>query len=326
MSCLLGQPVTMSTTYSKLTVIAITAGLGLSWTIMGAKADGVDQWKRETGVFRIGVAADQSSPKGSAQYERFRQAIELALDMPVEVFVAPSMPALIDAQASGRVDYSVQSGIAYWATQQLCGCIEPLVAPSAQGGATGLRSVLIVDTDDLTELDELSEASIALGPPDSLTAAMIPMASFRWDGKALADSGLNTAEFATVDLAMEALIEGRVNAMFGWDHGPDDSESIGQGELVVRLNERAREDRFNILWTSESYPFGPHVVATSTPDAIKQELRSTMLALDEEAPLAFDEISTVFAGSFQRVGSAEYAAYGVLITKVLEKTKPARQN
>ena len=82
-------------------------------------------------------------PGGAGPRRSLKQAYARALGIPVEIFVARDYAALIDAQATARVDYAIYSTTAYATTSLLCGCVEPVVAPVGEDGATGIRAILV---------------------------------------------------------------------------------------------------------------------------------------------------------------------------------------
>ena len=80
-----------------------------------------------------------------------KRAYSQALGIPVEIFVARDYAALIDAQATARVDYAIYSTTAYATAALLCSCVEPVVAPVGEDGATGIVAVLVTRDGQLPE-------------------------------------------------------------------------------------------------------------------------------------------------------------------------------
>src|SRR5690606_4354540 len=106
-------------------------------------------------------------------------AFTKALGLKVEFFVARSYAALIDAQASSRIEYAVYSASAYAAAYRRCACVEPLVAPTGEDGSIGIRSVLIAKDGRLRSVTDLAGHRIALLPPDSIAGHRMPLAAFQ---------------------------------------------------------------------------------------------------------------------------------------------------
>ena len=127
-------------------------------------------WREELGAFRIGVVAGFNPLGEKTGYDELKQTMRKALGMPVEVFIARDFAALIDAQASGRIEYAVMSSNAFAAAWAMCKCIEPLVAPVGQDGATGYRLTLRVRE---RASGEGGEPVILSGPNNALAFARL---------------------------------------------------------------------------------------------------------------------------------------------------------
>ena len=99
-------------------------------------------WREDMKSFRIGLIAEPGGGQGVTGLAALKQAYAQALGIPVEIFVARDYAALIDAQATARVDYAVYSTTAYATAALLCACVEPIAAPVGEDGATGIRQSL----------------------------------------------------------------------------------------------------------------------------------------------------------------------------------------
>ena len=88
-----------------------------------------------------------------------KQAYARALGIPVEIFVARDYAALIDAQATARVDYAIYSTTAYATAALLCACVEPVVAPVGEDGATGIKAILVTRDGRLSKPADVQHAS-----------------------------------------------------------------------------------------------------------------------------------------------------------------------
>ena len=91
-------------------------------------------WRDEMKSFRIGLIAEPGAGQSVTGLATLKQAYAQALGIPVEIFVARDYAALIDAQATARIDYAVYSTTAYATTVLLCGCVEPVAALDSVAG------------------------------------------------------------------------------------------------------------------------------------------------------------------------------------------------
>ena len=64
-------------------------------------------------TFRVGMIAKDGATQAVPGLSILQRAYSMALGMPVEIFVARDYAALIDAQATNRVDYAIYSTTAY---------------------------------------------------------------------------------------------------------------------------------------------------------------------------------------------------------------------
>ena len=70
-------------------------------------------WREDIGTFRVGIVAEPGAGNTIAGLAELNDAFSKALGLKVEFFVARSYAALIDAQASSRIEYAIYSASAY---------------------------------------------------------------------------------------------------------------------------------------------------------------------------------------------------------------------
>ncbi|MFZ2102216.1 MAG: PhnD/SsuA/transferrin family substrate-binding protein, partial [Oricola sp.] len=237
-------------------------------------------WRTDLGNFRIGVVMENGQRYDSARFEGFRKIVSETLRMPVEIFQARDAAALIDAAATSRIEYSVLSALGYATAFQLCECVEPVVAPVARDGSTAVRSVLVADKAKLSQVSGLAGQRIAAGPPESLGGDLLPSVGFLWQGKRLAESGLDLVRTASTEDSLRMLAEGEVAAAFLWEYvGPGSGEAPVEGPLGWL--EEVSPGGFGVLWRSDAIRFGPHALRRNLPVEAKEALRAMLLSLDE---------------------------------------------
>ena len=121
----------------QLFALALLAGL------LAATCDSRAGWRDDMKTFRIGMVAEPGADQTVNGLASLKQAYAQALGIPVEIFVARDYAALIDAQATQRIDYALYSTTAYATAALLCGCVEPVAAPVSDDGATGIKAILV---------------------------------------------------------------------------------------------------------------------------------------------------------------------------------------
>ena len=128
-----------------LSALALLAGL------LAQTGDSLAGWREDMKTFRIGMIAEPGAGQTVTGLAALKQAYAQALGIPVEIFVARDYAALIDAQATARVDYALYSTTAYATAALLCACVEPVAAPVSDDGATGIKAILVTRDGRLSE-------------------------------------------------------------------------------------------------------------------------------------------------------------------------------
>ncbi|MCB1418122.1 MAG: PhnD/SsuA/transferrin family substrate-binding protein [Notoacmeibacter sp.] len=281
------------------------AGAALSLQLPGpALAD----WRADIGTFRIGVV----SPDGQRAVpgmELVRDAFSKALGMPVEVFVARDFPALVDAQASGRIEYAVYSALAYAAAARLCDCVEPIAAPVGQDGATGTRSILV--------LRQGLPAGVV--PQVAIAAAQTDLAgpaAFLATGPGVPEIRRRIVE--NMEAAEALFVSGEVDGIIGWlATGPDgDQERSG---TAARLESLGRQpSAHTIAWRGPVLAYGPHTVRRSLDPQARKALAGLLAGMAATKPDVLEALSPLHPGGFRAVGPIDYATASEALEAVLK--------
>lgn len=293
------------------------AGLVVLATMAAAPAQA--GWREDIGVFRIGIVV----PGGGGAVpgdEAIRAGFSAALGMPVELFAAKDYAVLVDAQATGRIQYAVHTATSYAAAALLCSCIVPIAAPVGEDGGFGIRSVLIARADGPATAEAAAKARIAFGPADSVTGALLPRAEWRPGGADLTGTEGFLVPVASAEEAERKLVDGEVDAMFGFVRSTDDPSSA-TGGTPQRLR-AAGLDGTRILWTSPLLRNGPHAVQSTLPAEAKDILSAYLLGLREANPDLYDLVEPRFSGGFAAVSAEDYGS-ALSLARKLSGASPA---
>lgn len=273
-------------------------------------------WKTDVGKLRIGMVAKPGAGAMVAGVASLERAYSRALGLPVAIFVARDFPALIDAQASGRVDYAVYSATAYAVASRFCGCIEPIAAPVSHDGATGARSVLIVRAGSESATGALR---IGIAGQDELPLALL------WPA---VENG-SPPSFVAVPVAdaQEAenlFVDGKLDGLLGWAPARDGAGESQEGGSFERLARRglAATD-LEVAWASGAMRFGPHAIRADVPADLKDALRRFLVGLKASDPDVYDILEEERQGGFLPVSAADYAALGTRVGAVAGDEAPA---
>ncbi len=274
--------------------IAETAAASVA-LLLCAAAPGWAGWREDLGTFRIGMVAEPGAGQSVAGLPALKQAYSAALGMPVEVLVARSLPALVEAHADRRVDYAVYSATAYAAAWRLCGCVEPVAAPLGVDGSAGLRAVLLGRAGAATPLEGVAGRRIATAAGGPLSAATALLAAVAATGGA-APELVETASFEEAERLFAA---GDVDFILGWGPVATDGAAVPGAGTARRLAD-AGVDMAGVsaVWTSPSVPYGPHAVRTDLDPEAKRLLASFLSGLKDRQPEVYDLIEFHHQGGF----------------------------
>ncbi len=290
---------------------ALAAGLA---SATPAAADWADTHK----ALRIGFLATGGAAYDLRKLEPFRAYLQVSIGLPVELVPAGNYAALIDAEATDRVQYAIHSATSYVTTAARCRCIEPLVVPAAFDGAKGFYAVLLARADSAIASPADGKGKIlAVTGDDSIAGRLVPL-------KYLAREGIDpTTHFASVvqaadpGAAIASLQAGMVDLAVGWSSLTGDrATGYDFGVLTSLVQARTLSmDSVKVVWQSPLIPFGPHAVRSDLPDDLKARLRDALTGMAASAPVALDAVdrSPIGGGGFAPITAADYAVVADLI-------------
>lgn len=263
-------------------------------------------WREDIGTFRIGIVA----PGGGRVIEGtdlMTQAYTAALGMPVEIFAARDYAALIDAQASKRIEYAVYSAFAYATASRLCECVEPLASPVSLSGAGGVQAVVL----KRAWVEGAGPPTIAV-PPDT---ALFPGFVHEMALESLRGAAQYEIRATKSMEEAEALFaDGKVNALLGWMEAGAVAEP---GGTVARIAARGvTPSSYEIAWRSETLRYGPHAVRTDLDPEAADLLRNWLLGLKQAKPDVFEALSPQLSGGFASAAASDYAFAEQLIAEM----------
>ncbi|MDX8526133.1 PhnD/SsuA/transferrin family substrate-binding protein [Mesorhizobium sp. MSK_1335] len=285
----------------KACAVALAAFASASWP---ARAD----WREEIGTFRIGIVAEPGGGNTVPGLARLTDAYANAIGMKVEFVVARDYAALIEAQASGRVQYAVYSALAYATASERCGCVEPLVAPVDADGAVGIHSVLVTRDGRLPDLAAMTSHRVAIAPAGNAGGALLPLAALSAEGVKIAQDSPFLARAASATAAETTLIGGEADALFGWEPADATGRSTHSDGTVARLAAAGiPEASLRVLWTSGLLRYGPHAVRSDLDPEAKRRLTVFLTNLKSQTPDVYDLLERAHSGGFVPAASKDYA-------------------
>lgn len=276
-------------------------------------------WREDMKTFRIGMVSEGGAGQAVPGLSMLKRAYAQALGMPVEIFVARDYAALIDAQATQRIDYAIYSTTAYGTASLLCSCVEPVAVPLGSDGATGVTAVLVTRDDRLASLADIGKHRVAIAPPQSVAASMLPLAALSAEGVLTegAQTGFVNAESAAAAEAM--LVDGSVDAIFGWSGGPGD---ISGGTLARLAAAGLDPESLRVVWQSPLLRYGPHTLRSGLDGEVRRTLVAFLTGLKDLQPDVYELLDTDHGGGFVEVQPRDYAVAIDMVRHAVGDTNP----
>lgn len=265
-------------------------------------------WRADIGTFRIGIVAEPGGGNTVPGLARLTDAYTNALGMKVEFVVARDYAALIEAQASGRIQYAVYSALAYATASERCGCVEPLVAPVDADGAAGVRSVLVTRDGKVPGLTAIASHRIAIAPADNVAGSLLPLTGLAGEGVRIAQDSPFLARASSATAAEAMLGDGEADGLFGWEPVGADGQPTDTGGTILRLAAAGvPKTSLRVLWSSAPLRYGPHVVRSDLDAEAKRRLAVFLTNLKSLTPDVYDLLEPTHSGGFELAVSKDYA-------------------
>lgn len=280
-----------------------------AFAVLCAASSARADWRGDIGTFRIGIVAEPGGGNTVPGLARLTDAYINALGMKVEFVVARDYAALIEAQASGRVQYAIYSALAYAAASERCGCVEPLVAPVDADGAVGIRSVLVTRDGKVPDLAAMASHRIAIAPADNVGGSLLPLTGLAGEGAKIAEDSPFLTRAVSATAAETMLSDGEADGLFGWEPVGADGQPTGTGGTIVRLEAAGvPKASLRVLWTSAPLRYGPHAVRSDLDAEAKRRLAVFLTNLRSLTPDVYDLLESEHSGGFELAASKDYAA------------------
>lgn len=214
-------------------------------------------------------------PRGEVQKELdelqpLLAQLKAALGIPVEVYVAPSYGAVVEALLSGAVQLARLGPASYVKAKRA----DPQLTAFASYATKGTvfqpegpfyHSLLIVRADSgMTNIGSLGGKRLALVDPDSTSGALIPQRVFtRQIGKSLESHFSQVGYSGSHTQSVNKLLAGQVDAAF-----------VGSQNLAAEtLHDPEKAKRIRIIWRSARIPTDPFVFRGQLCDEVKTGIR-----------------------------------------------------
>ncbi len=310
--------------WSKPRLVAFMAAFLIAFT---SSSHTFADWRKDIGIFRIGIITKEQSIAALDRLEPFKLAISEALNMEVEFFRAQNSTVLMNALTDERIEYAIFSASGYALAWTSCECIEPIVVPRSKDSTDGFHTILISAPDGPKNLEELTGNQIGILSENSITGVALAKHALAGKNIIVGDEKTPFVSDDSAEKTLKMLAEGKVKTLIGWSTltgDPSSGYSRGSLRQLVELYD-APVRTYKVLWKSDQIPHRTHVLRKKIHGDAKKILRSTLLSMNEKDPVAYDSIEPVYGGGFTASRHERFAQIIALMQSQLVQTKTAEE-
>jgi len=239
------------------------------------------------------------------------QRLSEATGVPVELVVAPSYEGVVDAIVSGGADIARLGPASYVLAHRRDPQVEAFATFTLSAGpytpaGNHYQALLLTRSPGPADLTALRGKRVALSDPASTSGSLVPSVEFAAQVTTPLQRYFGALVYAgTHDKALQALLEGRVDAAFVASERAD----------AYLANHAIDPARLQVLWRSAPIYYDPYVFRANLCPALKARIRHAMLD-DPEALAAFAHSQD--ASGLVAVSHTEYAALERMMDAALE--------
>lgn len=267
-------------------------------------------WKTDFRIVRFGILSGENESDRIARYTPFQEYLERTLGVDVEIFTAGNYDGVIQALASGQIEFSFLGSSAYAAAYtETNGGVIPLLAAQQEDGSTGYFGVIVVRCDSgLKSIDDLKGKTLAFADPDSTSGYNVPYYN-------LVQQGYKPEEFfAAIPFSgsHEAGVAGVVNGQFDAAATYINNEKNG---IPQRMETKGmiQPGEVCIIWTSPEITSGPFTARANLPQGLIDEMKAAVMNVPTADPEAFKAMNGAEDSTAKAYIEVDHARYQWII-------------
>ncbi|MCG6114957.1 MAG: phosphonate ABC transporter substrate-binding protein [Mesorhizobium sp.] len=269
-------------------LFATTAAAAITLSSFAATAQEAN-WRDDLPVFRIGLLGGENESDRLRNNECWRETLEEALGIPVEMYPAPDYAGVIQGLVAGQLEYGALGASAYAAIYlQDPEAVEPIFVSAEADGSLGYIAAMYTRADtDIHSLEDMEGHSLAWADPNSTSGYLVPRAQLQAAGIDPETYFSSTGFGGGHEQAVIAVLEGQYDAGVTWTSGQGEpSEGYSRGNLRRMVDNGLLDmNDIRVIWESDLIPNGPVVIAKSLPQEVKDivtDLLANQLETDPE--------------------------------------------
>ncbi len=282
-------------------VCLIAAVVALAWAAAPAARAADDAACPNDGTIRFGVEPYDTAARLAPIYEKVGKLIGDKLGCKVEVFVATSYNAEIEAMRNGKLEIGEFGPLGYVLAHQVAKAEAVAVFGTADGKVdTYWASIVTYPGSGIKTVADIKGHSFAFSDPASTSGHLFPAYGLR-KGGIDPDKDIKAIYAGSHTSSFEALYNHKVDA------GELNSEQLES----AKQRGHYKDGDFVFLWKSDPIPTDPFCVRGDLPAALKTKVTEILQNLDLSALDPADRKIMVGAGITRLVPQSDGAYNGI---------------
>jgi len=226
----------------------------------------------------IVLMPDEGNPDAANINTEFKDAMEAALGIKVEMIEAFEYAVGIEAMKSGKLDLLLVSPMSYYQAERVAN-IEPLVTTGTEG-TTPYKTVFVTksDRDDINSLEDLRDKTFAFVDPASSSGYLYPKA------KLLSELGLDTDQLENPGYFFKTVTySGKHDAsLMGVSMGDYDAGAVALQiiDSVIDAGLIGAND-LKIIGETDIIPSACYIMRAELPQSLKDTIKAFYLGYDD---------------------------------------------
>lgn len=274
-------------------LVSGTAALAIAVSAFAATAQA--DWRDDLPVFRIGLLGGENESDRLRNNECWRETLEEALGVPVEMYPAPDYAGVMQGLVAGQLEYASLGASAYAGIYlQDPEAVEPIFVSAEADGSLGYHAAMYVRADsDIESLEDMEGHSLAFADPNSASGYLVPRFQLQQAGLDIDTYFSRTGFGGGHEQAVIAVLDEQYDAGVTWVSGQGDpAEGYTRGNLRRMVDNGLLDmSDLRIIWLSDLIPNGPVVIRKDMPQEAKDIVTNLLANQLEDDPECYRSVS-----------------------------------
>lgn len=267
-------------------------------------------WKTDYRIVRFGILSGENEADRIARWTPFEKHLEETLGVEVEIFTAGNYDGVVQALASGQIEFAWLGPSAYAAAwTETKGGVIPLLTTQQEDDSVGYYSVVAARCDaGYTTIDDLKGKTMAFADPDSASGYTVPYYNLHAQGY-VPEEFFGAVPFSG---SHEAGIMGVVNGQFDGAATHWTNETSGNIQRMVS-KDMIKAGDVCVVWTSPLIMASPFTARANLPQGLIDDMKKVVMATPTDVPEVFKQMTGGDASTSKGYVEVTHDQYQILI-------------